>query len=470
MFAHKLQPLLRWGITLRSTSPVGNAATSAAYALSLQNYLEFKSFSSLNKGVPLMNNIGGYPHGPAAFVFDIDGVLLHGREVLPSAIEAVNKLVDRRTGAWRYPVVFMTNGGGTTESKRAEQLSNFLGVRVRTDQVLLAHTPMKGLVHELGDHPVLISGKGDVSNVAKLYGFNKAVHTRQLGAAIPLATPFTKYDGDKSRMNGSNKSVREEGVSGGHPTEKTSSLTSQADLGTETSAFPVMTDPDEWYRDLQLILDVVSGAGVPGRSIAEVPAGTAPVPVYYSAGDLVWANGFPTNRLGQGAFAEMVDHMYKLVHGQSLPYVKFYGKPHPEPYRMAERLLLEQARELNLIPQDHSLFKASDTEFKAVLEAMENSVHLSSKSCSSESSHDSTTIPPLPFSGIFAIGDNPSSDICGANNAGSPWVSILVHTGVFRGPGKNCSKHAAQVAVSNVFHAVEAALHRARNSRWHSMR
>lgn len=40
-------------------------------------------------------------------------------------------------------------------------------------------------------------------------------------------------------------------------------------------------------------------------------------------------------------------------------------------------------------------------------------------------------VPPgqLPFSGIYAVGDNPAADVRGANQAGGPWVSVLVRTG-----------------------------------------
>ena len=35
----------------------------------------------------------------------------------------------------RYPVCFLTNGGGVTEAKKAEELSGWLGVAVRGNQV-----------------------------------------------------------------------------------------------------------------------------------------------------------------------------------------------------------------------------------------------------------------------------------------------------------------------------------------------
>lgn len=38
-----------------------------------------------------------------------------------------------------------------------------------------------------------------------------------------------------------------------------------------------------------------------------------------------------------------------------------------------------------------------------------------------------------PFSALYAIGDNPSADSRGANCAGAPWRSVLVHTGIYAG-------------------------------------
>ena len=43
-------------------------------------------------------------------MFDIDGVLVRGKEVLPAAIQAFKKLVDKN-GQFRVPVIFVTNAG-----------------------------------------------------------------------------------------------------------------------------------------------------------------------------------------------------------------------------------------------------------------------------------------------------------------------------------------------------------------------
>jgi ribonucleotide monophosphatase NagD (HAD superfamily) len=70
---------------------------------------------------------------------------------------------------------------------------------------------------------------------------------------------------------------------------------------------------------------------------------------------------------------------------------------------------------------------------------------------------------------IFAIGDNPSADIRGANRQGDPWVSVLVRTGVFNG-GLNCPVDPAHIVVDNVEDAILTAMNHCRRDRWHSLR
>lgn len=60
-------------------------------------------------------------------------------------------------------------------------------------QVILSHTPMRDLVPQLAEAPVLVSGRGDVLAVARGYGLGRVLHTRQLGRAMPAATPFSSY-------------------------------------------------------------------------------------------------------------------------------------------------------------------------------------------------------------------------------------------------------------------------------------
>ena len=115
---------------------------------------------------------------------------------------------------------------------------------------------------------------------------------------------------------------------------------------------------------------------------------------------------------------------------------QFFGKPNRAPYELAEQLLYKQAVELGL----------------------------------ADSQQASTEEPARAFGAIYAIGDNPRADIAGASAQGRPWVSVLVRTGVFSGDAKNDEEYPADVVVDDVLDAVEAALHRTRSMRWHSMR
>jgi len=61
---------------------------------------------------------------------------------------------------------------------------------------------------------------------------------------------------------------------------------------------------------------------------------------------------------------------------------------------------------------------------------------------------------------VFMVGDNPESDIRGANEFESPngteWTSVLVKTGVFRDGSK--PKYAPKVIVKDALEAVKWAL------------
>jgi len=56
------------------------------------------------------------------------------------------------------------------------------------------------------------------------------------------------------------------------------------------------------------------------------------------------------------------------------------------------------------------------------------------------------------------IGDNPPSDIKGANKAGDEWFSILVRTGIFK--GDNDSQYPANFVCDNVGQAIDFILKR----------
>jgi ribonucleotide monophosphatase NagD (HAD superfamily) len=60
---------------------------------------------------------------------------------------------------------------------------------------------------------------------------------------------------------------------------------------------------------------------------------------------------------------------------------------------------------------------------------------------------------------IYMIGDNPKSDIRGANAMGGKWFSILVRTGVFKGaPGDNDEANPAKFVCDHVGEAIKFVL------------
>lgn len=120
--------------------------------------------------------------------------------------------------------------------------------------------------------------------------------------------------------------------------------------------------------------------------------------------DFVYAAHNVRPRITQGAFRMCIQTLYKHATGRELEYVQ-YGKPSAGTFAYAESMLRAQQQ---LLRQTQDKF---DT--------------------------------------IYMIGDNPLSDIQGANEAGEPWFSILVRTGVFQG-GDNDLQHPAKYVCGDI--------------------
>lgn len=102
--------------------------------------------------------------------FDIDGVLIRGKTPIGGSPAALKKLYDH-SGSLRIPYVFLTNGGGVRESKRAVELSELFGVKVLPSQVLHGHSPFKQLVNRFENDFIVAVGKGEPAAVMSDYGF-----------------------------------------------------------------------------------------------------------------------------------------------------------------------------------------------------------------------------------------------------------------------------------------------------------
>ncbi|XP_038623667.1 haloacid dehalogenase-like hydrolase domain-containing 5 [Tachyglossus aculeatus] len=156
-------------------------------------------------------------------------------------------------------------------------------------------------------------------------------------------------------------------------------------------------EPVRWETSLQLILDVLLSHGSPGTVLDATPY--PHLPVLACNTDLLWMAEAGTPRFGHGTFLLCLESVYRKVTGRELLYEALAGKPSLLTYRYAQRMIQQQARARGW---------------------------------------------PTPIRSLYAVGDNPMSDVYGANlfhrslRPGAPapgdadsCQAILVRTGVF---------------------------------------
>ncbi|KAI9510922.1 HAD-like domain-containing protein, partial [Russula earlei] len=333
------------------------------------------------------------------FAFDIDGVLLHGTRVLPEAIRALSILEGDNPLNRKIPYILMTNGGGANEEDRSKRLTEQFGFEITTSMFMQSHTILKSSAHKYADKPVLVlGGKRDVlRRVAESYGLRQVYTTLDVKAWNPSVWPFHDLTFE----------------------EKAS--TRAIDFSKmPIAAIFVFHDPRNWALDVQVMIDVIQSRGFVDR---HRPAeGATPVELIFCNPDLLWRSEFPVPRLGQGAFREAFQAVFKALTGTPYPYVQF-GKPTKPTYDFAEKMLRAQMKELH-----------------GVSPTCTSSMHLS----------------------LQRRTDNPESDIAGANAAG--WSSVLVHTGVYRpeaGPPIHRPTHEAENVEAAVLWSIDREVNRA---------
>ncbi|URE47947.1 Cupin [Musa troglodytarum] len=103
--------------------------------------------------------------------FDIDGVILRGRTPIGGSPQALRRLYDA-DGSLKVPFLFLTNGGGVPETKRALELSELLKVQISALQVVQGHSPFRLLVSRFENELIVAIGKGEPAAVMLEYGFN----------------------------------------------------------------------------------------------------------------------------------------------------------------------------------------------------------------------------------------------------------------------------------------------------------
>ncbi|KAJ7668457.1 HAD-like domain-containing protein [Mycena polygramma] len=250
---------------------------------------------------------------PLAFVFDIDGVLIRGEDVLPSAKRALSMLEGSNPLNMKLPYILLTNGGGINEKERCAKLSGKLGFKIHPDQYIQAHTILKTMSYRYTDSSVLVlGGKLDqVRQVAVDYGFKKAYTTLDVLAWNPSVWPFHRL------------------------TAAEIATTKEIDFSqTPISAVFVFHDPRNWALDVQVICDVIQSNGVIGGPYIPLEDQINPIELVFCNPDLIWGSDFDRPRLGQGAFKAAFQAVFK------------FGKPSPATYRFATEVLSARLREM----------------------------------------------------------------------------------------------------------------------------
>lgn len=321
-----------------------------------------------------------------AFVFDIDGVLLRGKKAIPSAKPALELLNTNK-----IPYILLTNGGGVSEKSRVEFISKELNIPISPSQIVQSHTPMKALAqNNLYNRVMVVGGPEDKARyVALEYGFKEVITPGDIIRQQPSISPHHRYT--KEQIENFTKP--------------------DIDLTKPIEAVLIFNDPRDAGTDVQIVCDILNSVeGLIGtkRPFDDGKDRQKPsIPIIFSNNDFVWANDYPLPRFGQGAFRITVEALYselnQLKHNEKLEST-IMGKPFKIQYDFAHSVLINWRNKL--IANDVN--DANDLTLPNLNETPTNS----------------------PFKKIYMVGDNPASDIQGANQNG--WESILLRTGVFK--------------------------------------
>ena len=331
---------------------------------------------------------------------------------IPGAHEALSYLQNEK-----IPFILLTNGGGKTEAERTAYLENKLQVPLSENMIVQSHTPFADL-NQYKDKTVLVVG-GDYDGckkVAQSYGYKTVVTPYEIVTAYPNIYPFSKMYLDTFAA-----------FSQPLPKPIDPSLPDSENL--KIDAIFVYNDSREWGLDSTIMLDtLLSRSGIlatlsPKNGDPSLPNNgylqDNQPPLYYSNPDLWWAASYHLNRLGQGGFQAAFEGLWSTVTSGAKLERTAIGKP------------------------TQATFEFSENRLRANRKVLWGQVGLND-----------------PLRRVYMVGDNPESDIRGANEYSSPhgsrWTSILVRTGVWRGVGG--PTYRPHVVLDDVRRAVEWAV------------
>lgn len=249
-------------------------------------------------------------------VLDIDGVVVRGSKLIPGSAEAIRRLQDANV-----PYMFMTNGGGVTEEKKAQELSSLLGIpAIDASKILLSHTPMRSLIERYRHGRVVIVGAKETPMVAQHYGFDF-----KSGLAV---TPCQIIAGTPGMWPGISTPRSHPGL---HP------INLNEPNAPKVQAAMLFYDPLDWGVELQVLIDALSGGDPVGSGNQQA------IDLYASNPDFLWQAQYPVSRFGAGAFIECLRALWQRKTGGADLKVQEFGKPHKSQFDLAHSMLAEAA-------------------------------------------------------------------------------------------------------------------------------
>lgn len=353
---------------------------------------------------------GRKPH--FGLLFDIDGVLVRGKKLLPQAVEAFQKFsaFNPETGRRELtvPTVFVTNAGNALRQTKAKQLSEWLGVHVSTNQVVMSHSPLK-IFPQFHEKHVLVSGQGPVKEIAEGLGFKKITTVDELSEMFPQLDAVDH----KRRTN-----------------------ISQTQVDTylpPIEAIVLFGEPVRWETSLQFLIDVLVTNGHLQSSPKSIPE--PHLPVLGCNMDLMWMNETHLPRFGHGSFLLCLETLYQKITGRELNYTVLTGKPSQITYHYADHVLSEQAKKMGIVRPLRTLYAIGDNPMTDIYGANLYNQYLSHRAIKRlKSSADRKSAVALRGSGTSRYPNGYSSyvdqvDITFSESA-EMMESILVYTGV----------------------------------------
>lgn len=170
---------------LKVSNLLATSATSDSCRQAITRLLVARLNSSMSSSSGTTTSAPPRSSEPPEFglLFDIDGVLVRGKTLLPHTKHCIRLITDEK-GNFRVPTVFVTNAGNELRSTKANKLSNFLGVHVSPNQVVMSHSPLK-LFKQFHNKRCLISGQGPIVDIAKNLGFKSLITIDELRLHYP---------------------------------------------------------------------------------------------------------------------------------------------------------------------------------------------------------------------------------------------------------------------------------------------